>query len=65
MAQNEPQLKETPSGPSPNSPSFYLNISVEAANLSDWRNESNRIETFFPNWNALPDSIAIVRRPRH
>ena len=33
---------------------YYLNISVEAANLSDWRIESNRIETFFcPNWNAL------------
>ena len=26
---------------------YYLNISVEAANLSDWRIESNRIETFF------------------
>jgi len=33
---------------------YYLNISVEAANLSDWRIKSNRIETFFsPNWNAL------------
>jgi len=27
---------------------YYLNISVEAANLSDWRIESNRIETFLP-----------------
>jgi len=69
MAQNEPQRKETPPGPSPNSPSLYylkLNISVEAANLSDWRIESNRknrfgsenrIEPnrnfFCPNWNAL------------
>jgi len=46
MAQNEPQRKETPPGPSPNSPSLLfentLNISVEAANLSDWQIESNR-----------------------
>jgi len=45
---------------------YYLNISVEVANLSDWRIESkksirywesNRIETFFyPNWNALVDT---------
>jgi len=49
---------------------YYLNISVEAANLSDWRIESNRkkidsvariesnrIESklFCPNWNALVD----------
>jgi len=27
---------------------YYLNISVEAANLSDCRIESNRIETFLP-----------------
>ena len=27
---------------------YYLNISVEAANLSDWRIESNQIETFSP-----------------
>jgi len=27
---------------------YYLNISVEAAHLSDWRIESNRIETFLP-----------------
>jgi len=26
---------------------YYLNISVQATNLSDWRIESNRIETFF------------------
>ena len=58
MAQNEPQRKETPPGPSPNSPSllFEYQCSVEAAKLSDWRieskksirqRESNRIETFF------------------
>ena len=36
---------------------YYLNISVEAANLSDWRMESNR-NFFCPNWNALPLSCA-------
>ena len=29
---------------------YYLNISVEAANLSDWRIKS---KLFCPNWNAL------------
>ena len=33
MAQNEPQRKETPPSPSPNSPSLQFNISVESANL--------------------------------
>jgi len=27
---------------------YHLNISVEAANLSDWRIESYQIETFLP-----------------
>ena len=46
---------------------YYLNISVQAANLLDCRIESNRknrfgsenrIETFFgPNWNALIGSL--------
>ena len=31
---------------------YYLNISVEAAKLSDWRIESNR-NFYRPNWNAL------------
>jgi len=31
---------------------YYLNTSVEAANLSDRRIESNR-NFFAPNWNAL------------
>ena len=31
---------------------YYLNISVQAANLSDYRIESNR-NFFSPNWNAL------------
>ena len=44
MAQNEPQHIETPPGPSPNSPShhYYLNISVQEANLSDCRIESKK-----------------------
>jgi len=51
MAQNEPQRNETPPGPSPNHRDqthrhYYLNISVEAANLSDWRIESNRKNRF-------------------
>ena len=47
---------------------YYLNISVEAANLSDWRIESKknrfgsetRIESkfFCSNWNALPNRPA-------
>ena len=57
MAQNEPQLKETRrQALHQTHHHYYLNISVEAANLSDWRIESNRknrfgsenrIETFF------------------
>ena len=49
---------------------YYLNISVEAANLSDWRIESNRknrfgsenrIESklFCPNWNALQGATSL------
>jgi len=57
MAQNEPQRKETHQALHQTHRHFYLNISVEAANLSDWRLESNRknrfgnenrIETFLP-----------------
>jgi len=32
---------------------YYLNISVQAANLSNCRIESIR-NFFYPNWNALP-----------
>ena len=35
---------------------YYLNISVEAANLSDWRIESNRIETFLPELECSTDN---------
>jgi len=49
MTQNEPQRKETPLGPSvlhQTHHHYYLNISVEAANLSDWLIESNRKNRF-------------------
>ena len=36
---------------------YYLNISVEAANLSDWRIES---KLFCPNWNALIYSACLL-----
>ena len=45
MTQNEPQRKETPLGPSvlhQTHHHYYLNISVEAADLSDWRIESKK-----------------------
>ena len=49
---------------------YYLNISVEAANLSDWRIESNRknrfgsenridSKLFCRNWNALVQKTLI------
>jgi len=52
---------------------YYLNISVEAANLSDWRieskksirwRESNRIESKLscPNWNALVCTAGSMKR---
>jgi len=47
---------------------YYLNISVEAANLSDWRIESKKIDLvariesnrnfFCPNWNALLSTLS-------
>jgi len=43
MTQNEPQHKELRSQALHQSHHhYYLNISVQAANLSDWRIESNR-----------------------
>ena len=64
MAQNEPQRRDA-ARPFTKNHHYYLNISVEAANVSDWRIESNRknrfgsenrIESklFCPNWNAVP-----------
>ena len=59
MAQNEPQRKETPPGPSPNSPSLLFEYQctsgkfIRLANRIESKKsirqgESNRIETFFP-----------------
>ena len=42
MAQNEPQRKRHRQALHQTHHHYYLNISVEAANLSDWRIESNR-----------------------
>jgi len=42
MAQNKLQRKETPPGPSPNSPSLLFEYQCRSGNLSDWRIESNR-----------------------
>ena len=45
---------------------YYLNITVEAANLSDWRIDSNRIETFFTRIGMLysPGQILVMLAPR-
>ena len=59
MAQNEPQRKETPPGPSPNSPSLLCQYQCRSGKLirlanriekigSVARIESNRMETFLP-----------------
>ena len=61
MAQNEPQLKETPPGPSPNSPSLLFEYQCRSGKFIRLANrieskkmdsvakiESNRIETFLP-----------------
>ena len=58
MAQNEPQRKETPPGPSPNSPSLLFEYQCRSGKFIKLANriekidsvariESNRIETFF------------------
>ena len=75
MAQNKPQRKETPPGPSPNSPSLlfeyqcrsgkYIRLAnqIESKKIdSVVRIESNRIEStlFCPNWNALLLTISTV-----
>jgi len=57
MAQNEPQRKETPPWALHQTHRhYYLNISVEEADFSDWRIESNR-NFFCPNWNALVSTV--------
>ena len=42
MAQNEPQRKRRRQALHQTHHHYYLNVSVQAANLSDWRIESNR-----------------------
>jgi len=43
---------------------YYLNISVEAAKLSGWRIESNRIETFLPELECSSVQEAVIWRRR-
>ena len=52
MAQNEPQRKETPPRPSPNSPSLLFEYQCRSGKFIRL---ANRIESklFGPNWNAL------------
>ena len=52
MAQNVPQRKETPPGPSPNSPSLLFEYQCRSGK---YIRLANRIESklFCPNWNAL------------
>jgi len=54
MAQNEPQRKETPPDPSPNSPSLLFEYQCGSGKFIRLANriESNR-NIFCPNWNAL------------
>ena len=44
MAQNEPQRKETPPGPSPNSPSLLFEYQCKSGKYIRLIGESNRIE---------------------
>jgi len=46
MAQNEHSVKTRRRALHQTHHHYYLNISVEAANLSDWRIESNRKNRF-------------------
>ena len=58
MAQNKPQLKETPPGPSPNSPSLLFEYQCRSGKFIRL---ANRIESklFSPNWNALADTAGL------
>ena len=62
MAQNEPQRKQTPPGPSPNSPSLLFEYQCRSSKFTRLANRIEkkidsvaRIESklFCPNWNAL------------
>ena len=57
MAQNEPQRKETPPGPSPNSPPLLFEYQCRSGKFIRL---PNRIESklFCPNWNALTATVA-------
>ena len=67
MAQNEPQRKETPPGPSPNLPSLLFEYQctsgkfIRLANRIEKIDSVARIESnrniFSPNWNALLHSL--------
>jgi len=57
MAQNKPQRKETPPGPSPNSPSLLFEYQCRSG---EFIRLANRIESklFCPNWNALVSRLS-------
>ena len=63
MAQNEPQRKQTPPGPSPNSPSVsgkFIRLPNRIEKIDSVASiESNR-NFFCQNWNALPRSRRIL-----
>ena len=74
MAQNEPQRKKTPPGPSPNSPSLLFEYQCRSGKFirlvnrieskknlfgSENRTESNK-NFFCPNWNALLPALWIT-----
>jgi len=66
MAQNEPQRKETPPGPSPNSPSLLFEYQCRSGKIIRLANRIEKIDSvvriesnrnfFYPNWNALVDT---------
>ena len=78
MAQNEPQRKETPLGPSPNSPSLlfeyqrrsgkFIRLANRIESTKNRFGSENRIESnrnfFCPNWNALRSGVILVERAR-
>ena len=54
MAQNEPQLKETPPGPSPNSLSLLFEYQCRSGKFIRL---ANRIETFFARIGMLYTTV--------
>jgi len=61
MAQNEPRRKQTPPGPSPNSPSLLFEYQCRSGKFIRLANRIEKIDSvekiesniFCPNWNAL------------